>query len=116
MQDAALEVESNILASQKLKGKIDRKKQPIDYSGALALEKKIDKMTKLLDNLIVEMSKLKYQGHLPMRGKGPSDFSPQNPNFVPYRRGNPPVQILRRERNQGEDQRIRAPFQNVVLE
>ena len=40
----------------------------------------------------------------------------RNPNFVPYRRGNPPVQILRRERNQGEYQRIRAPFQNVVLE
>ena len=28
----------------------------------------------------------------------------------------PPVQILRRERNQGEYQRIRAPFQNDVLE
>ena len=28
----------------------------------------------------------------------------------------PLVQILRRERNQGEDQRIRDPFQNVVLE
>ena len=52
---------------------------------------------------------------MPVRGKGPSDFAPRNPNFVPYRRGNPPVQILRRERNQGEDQRIRAPFQNVVL-
>ena len=37
-------------------------------------------------------------------------------HFVPYRRGNPPIQILKRERNQGEDQRIRAPFQNVVLE
>ena len=51
-----------------------------------------------------------------MRGKGPSDFVPRNPNFVPYRRGNPLVQILRRERNQGEYNRIRAPFQNVVLE
>ena len=51
-----------------------------------------------------------------MRGKGPSDFAPRNPNFVPYRRGNPPVQILIRERNQGEDQRISALFQNVALE
>ena len=51
-----------------------------------------------------------------MRGKGPSYFVPRNPNFVPYRRGNPPVQILRRERNQVEDQRIKAPFQNIVLE
>ena len=73
-------------------------------------------MTKFLDNLIVEMSKLKDQGHLPVRGKGPSDFAPRNPNFVSYTRGNPPFQILKRERNQGEYQRIRAPFQNVVLE
>ena len=34
MQDASLEVDSNILASQKVKGKIDSKKQPTDYSGA----------------------------------------------------------------------------------
>ena len=102
MQDATLEVESNILASQKVKGKIDRKKKPVDSSGASASENKIEKMTKLLDNLIAQMSKLKDQGHLPMRGKGPSDFAHRNPNFVPYRRGNPPVQILKRERNQGE--------------
>ena len=73
-------------------------------------------MAKLLDNLTTEMSKLRDQGHLPVRGKGPSGFASWNPNFVTYRRGNPLVQILRRERNQGEDQRIRAPFQNVVLE
>ena len=51
-----------------------------------------------------------------MRGKGTNDFAPKNPNFVPYRRNNPPAQILQRDRNQAEDQRIRAPFQNVVLE
>ena len=110
MQDAALEVESNIVASQKVKGKIDRKKRPADPIGASSLENKIDKMTKLLDNVIAEMSKLKDQGKIPVKGKGPSDFSPQNPNFVPYRRGNPQVQLLRRERNQGEYWRIRAPF------
>ena len=53
MQDVALEIESNILASQKVKGKIYRKKQPTDYSGASASENKIDKMTKLLDNQFV---------------------------------------------------------------
>ena len=109
-------MESNILASQKVKGKVDRRKQPTDYGGSSASENKIEKVTKLLDNLIAGMSKLKDQGHMPVRGKGPSDFAPRNPNFVPYRRGNPPVQILRREINQGEDQRIRDPFQNVVLE
>ena len=62
MQDAALEVESNIVASQKVKGNIDRKKQIADPLGASSLENKIEKMTKLLDNLTTEMSKLKEQG------------------------------------------------------
>ena len=116
MQDAALEVEYNILASLKVKGKIDRKKQPIDPLGASSSQNKIDKMAKLSDNLTTKMSKLKDRGQIPVRGKGPSDLVPRNPNFVPYKRDNPPIQILRRERNQAEDQRIKAPFQNVVLE
>ena len=62
MQDVALEVESNIMASQKVKGKIDRKKQPEDPLGTSSLEKNIDKMTKLLDNLTTEISKLKDRG------------------------------------------------------
>ena len=73
-------------------------------------------MAKMLDNLTTEMSRLKDRGKIPVRGKGPNDFAPRNPNFVPYRRNNPPAQILQRDRNQAEDQRIRAPFQNVVLE
>ena len=59
MQDAALEVESNILASQKVKSKVDRRKHLADYSGASASENKIEKMTKCLDNLTTEMYKLK---------------------------------------------------------
>ena len=47
------------MASQKVKGKIDRKKHPIDPLGASSSENKIDKMDKLLDNLTAEMSKLK---------------------------------------------------------
>ena len=91
MQDAALEVESNILASQKVKGKIDRKKQPTNPIGSSSSKDKIDKMTKLLDNLTAEMSKLKDQGQVPVRGKWPGDFALRNPNFVPYRSGNPPT-------------------------
>ena len=51
-----------------------------------------------------------------MRGKGTNVFTPINPNFVPHRRNNPLAQILQRDKNQVEDQRIRAPFQNAVLE
>ena len=70
----------------------------------------------MLDSLTAKMSRLKDQGKIPMRGKGPNDFAPRNPNFVPYRRNNPLAQILQRDRNQAEDQIIRDPFQNVVLE
>ena len=45
MQDSSLEVEPNIVAFQKVKGKIDRKKQPVEPLGASSLENKIDKMT-----------------------------------------------------------------------
>ena len=61
------------------------------------------------------MSRLKEQGKIPVRGKGSNDFTPRNPNSIPYRRNNPLAQILQRDRNQADDQRIRAPFQNVVL-
>ena len=73
-------------------------------------------MAKMLDNLTTEMSKLKYRVQLPVRGKGSTDFDPRNPNMFPYRRNNPQAQILQRDRNPAEEPRIRAPFQNVVLE
>ena len=79
------------MASNKVKGKIDGKKQPTDPIGASSSENKIDKMTKILDNLTAQMSKLKDQGQIHVRGKGPGYFAPRNPNFVPYRRGNPPI-------------------------
>ena len=59
MQDDSLEVESNIIASQKVKGKIDRK-QPSDPLGASSSENKMEKMAKMLDSLTTEMSILKY--------------------------------------------------------
>ena len=62
------------------------------------------------------MSRLKDRGKIPVRGKGPNDFALRNPNFVPYRINNPSAQILQRDRNQDEDQRIKAPFQHDVLE
>jgi hypothetical protein len=50
MQYVALEVESNIMASQKLKGKFERKKSSVDppsYSST-----KMENMVKMLDSLI----------------------------------------------------------------
>ena len=116
MQDFALEVESNIVASQKVKGKMDRKKQSSDPLGPSSSDNKMEKMAKMLDSLTVEMYRMKDRGKIPIRGKGPNYFAPGNPNFFPYRRNNPPAHILQRDWNQAEDQRIGAPFQNVVLE
>ena len=59
MQDVALEVESNIVAYQKIKGKVDRRKQSSDPLGPSSSENKMEKMAKMLDSLTTEMSKLK---------------------------------------------------------
>jgi hypothetical protein len=57
MQDAALEVESNITASQKLKGRVERKKSGVESSSSS--NSKMEKMAKMLDSLTSKMSKLK---------------------------------------------------------
>ena len=70
MQDVALEVESNIMASQKLKGKFERKKSSAEPHSSS--NTKMDKMAKMLDNLTSEMSKLKIQSQQPARIKEPN--------------------------------------------
>jgi hypothetical protein len=54
MQDAALEVESNITASQKLKGRAEKKKSVVEPSSSS--NSKMEKMAKMLDSLTSEMS------------------------------------------------------------
>jgi hypothetical protein len=86
MQDVALEVESNIMASQKLKGKFERKKSSVDPPSSS--NTKMEKMTKMLDSLTSKMSKLKIQSQQPARSKEPNAYAPRNPNALPYRRNN----------------------------
>ena len=61
-RSASLEFESNIVVYQKVKGKVDRKKQPTYPLRASSSENKIDKMAKMLDSLTAEMSRLKDEG------------------------------------------------------
>jgi hypothetical protein len=114
MQDAALEVESNITASQKLKGRTEKKKSVVDSSSSS--NSQMEKMAKMLDSLTSEMSKLKVQNQPPAKAKESNTFAPRNPNAFPYRRNNPQTQILQRDRNSNEDQRIKVPLQNVVMD
>jgi hypothetical protein len=116
MQDVALEVESNIIASQKLKGKNwAEKKKPVVESSSSS-NSKMEKMAKMLESLTSEMSKLKVQNQQPARAKEPNTLAPRNPNTFAYRRNNLQVQILQRDRNPVDDQRVRPPFQNAVLD
>jgi hypothetical protein len=86
MQDVSLEVESNIMASQKLKGKFERKKSSADPPSSS--NTKMKKMAKMLDSLNSEMSKLIIQSQQPTRSKEPNAYAPRNPNAFPYRRNN----------------------------
>ena len=58
MQDAALEVESNIMAVGKLKGNVDRRRQRGEASFS---DPKIDKMTKMTESLASKIYNLKVQ-------------------------------------------------------
>ena len=63
MQDAALEVESNIMAAEKLKGQADRRRQrgQASTSFASSSKPKLDKMTKMIESLATEIFKLKVE-------------------------------------------------------
>ena len=63
MQDAALEVESNIMATEKLKTHADRRRQrgEASSSSASSSEPKLDTMTKMIESLAAEISKLKVE-------------------------------------------------------
>jgi len=66
MQDAALEVESNILAVEKLRSKADgdrrKGRSEASTSGSSVSHPQVDELTKLVKSLSAEMEKLKLEG------------------------------------------------------
>jgi len=87
MQDAALEVESNIIAAEKLESHADRRRQRSEpsSSSASSSEPKLDKMTRMIESLAAEISKLKIEQNSG-KTKQQSTFASRNSN--PYRRAN----------------------------
>jgi hypothetical protein len=75
-------------------------------------------MAKMLESLTSEISKLKIKNKQPVKGIGTYDSAGRNPNQNPnnFRRSNQLTQILQRENNPTEDQRIKVPLQNVVMD
>jgi hypothetical protein len=72
----------------------------------------------MLESLTSEISKLKIENKKPVKGRATYDYENRNPNQNPnnFRRNNQPMQILQRERNPTEDQMIKAPLQNVMMD
>ena len=99
------------MATEKLKGNVDGRRQRGESSSSS--DPKIDKMTKMIESLASEISKLKFKQHFGRR-RVPNTFAPRNPN--PYRRANEQLQVLQRSKDANEDQRVKTPFQNVVME
>jgi hypothetical protein len=117
MQEETIEVESNILAAERLKTKSDRdrKKQKEDVpssSNTTTSDPKIDEMDKMLKTLTSELARLKLEAKQPNRPV--QEGGNMNPNQ--FRRPHNAPHIMQRERRNHEDQRIFPPFQNNAVE
>jgi hypothetical protein len=115
MQDATLEVESNILVADKLRSKDDRDRRKggdeASTSDSSVAYPQVDELTKLVKSLSAEMEKLKFEGKQSYR-------NPQNvDNRGNFRRPNNEPQIIQRDqRNRDrDDQKIQAPLQNNLV-
>ena len=69
----------------------------------------------MIESLASKISKLKVKQH-PGKGRVPNTFAPRNPNPNPYRRTNEQLHILQRNKDANEDERVKAHFQNAVME
>jgi hypothetical protein len=120
MQDAAIEVESNILAADRLRNKAntDRRKgrseastSDSNISGPSLSHPQVNELTQLVNVLKEEMERIKVERRQMYKG-------PQNTeNKGGFRRPNnfsPPTMHKEKERDR-DDQRIQAPFQNNFM-
>lgn len=114
MQEAALEVESNILAAEKLKSQADRRRPRGEASSSPAStsEPKLDKMTKMIESLAAEVSKLKVE-QTSGKTRQQNTFAPRNSG--PFRKANEQLQIMQRGEEAKEDHKMKAPFQNAIM-
>jgi len=113
MQEATIEVESNILESDILKTRSDKdkKKQREDSpasSNPTTSDPKLDEMTKTLKDLTSEIAKLKWESKQPNKSfQGVGNGIPNQ-----FRRPNDALQIMQRERGNVDYQRVAQPFQD----
>jgi hypothetical protein len=115
MQNAAIEVESNVLAVDRLRNKAnaDRRKGRSETStfGSSVPHPQVDELTKMVKSLSAEMERMKVEGRQAYKG-------PQNAeNKGGFRRLNnfTPPNVQRERGRDREDQKIQAPFQKKFV-
>jgi hypothetical protein len=115
MQDVALEVESNIVTYDKLRGKSDRDKIKsrieASTSDSHTVHPQEEELTKLVKSLSNEIEKLKLEGKQTYRNTQNDD------NIGNFRRPNNAPQILPRDpiNRERDDQRVQDPFSNNLV-
>jgi hypothetical protein len=112
MQDAAIEVESNVLAADRLRNKADtdsrKGRSEASTSGPSVPHPQVDELTKMVKSLSAEMERMKVEGR--QAYKGPQNIENRGGFRRPNNVASPTIQ---RERGRDrEDQKIQAPFQN----
>ena len=70
-------------------------------------------MTKMIESLASEIFKLKVE-QSSEKARLPNTFVPRNSN--PFRRENEQYRLIHRGKEVGEEQKVKAPFQNMVME
>jgi hypothetical protein len=116
MQDAAIEVESNVLAADRLRNKanVERRKERSEAStsGPSVPHPQMDELTKMVKSLSVEMERMNMEGNKayknPHNAENKGGFRRLN-NIAP-----PTMQRDQRGRDR-EDQKIQPPFQNNLV-
>jgi hypothetical protein len=116
MQDATLEVESNVLTADRLRTKDDRDKGRGRYeastSSSFASYPQVDELTKMVKSLSAEMEKMKFEGKQGYKNV------PNIDNKGNFRRlNNNAPQIMPREQRDRDrnDQKIQTPLQNNLV-
>ena len=112
LQDATIEVESNVLVGNRLRNKANankrRERLEASTSGPSVPHPQVDELTKMVKSLSAEMERMKVEGRQAYKG-------PQNAkNKGGFSRPNNVASLtMQRERERDrEDQKIEAPFQN----
>jgi hypothetical protein len=115
MQDASLEVESNILVAEKLRSKSNRDRRKFraeaSTSDSYVAYPQVDELKKLVKSLSAEMEKMKFEGKKSYR-------NPQNvDNRGIFRRTYNSPHIIQRDQinRDRHDQTIQAPLQNNLV-